>query len=108
VLHGLSPAKNDLAARQLAEVAYNQGRDIAAKDAAAAGRANWVVRSEVLDSRTCTSCAQLDGVYLKIGTKEYEQYLPPARCLGGDNCRGFAVIVSNELAQQLDEEEAAA
>jgi len=103
-LHGLSPAKQDLAARQVAEVAYNQGRDMAAKEAAVTGDAQWVVRSEVLDQRTCATCAQLDGVYLKIGTREYEQYLPPARCEGGDNCRGFAVIVSDELAKQLEAE----
>jgi len=101
-LHGLSPSKQDLAARQVAEVAYNQGRDVAAKEAAVAGEAQWVVRSEVLDQRTCATCASLDGVYLKIGTREYEQYLPPARCEGGDNCRGFAVIVSDELAKQLE------
>jgi hypothetical protein len=101
-LHALSTAKTDLVARQLAEVAYNAGRDVAAKEASVQGESQWVVRSELLDTRTCRTCWNLDGVYLKIGSVEYEQYSPPAKCEGGDSCRGIRVIVSNELAKVLD------
>jgi hypothetical protein len=94
-LHGLSPAPSDLAGRQVAEVAYNQGRDVAAKVSAVDGEAAWVIRSEVLDQATCEACSQLDGVEVRIGTAEYEQLMPPAQCYGGDNCRGFYVILSD-------------
>lgn len=106
-LSGLSPARTDLAGRQLAEVAYNQGRDFAAKEAAAAGVAEWAIRSEVLDSRTCSVCAHLDGTIVQIGSPEYERLMPPARCEGGENCRGFYVVVTRELAEQLRKRDAA-
>jgi hypothetical protein len=102
-LSGLSPAKTDSVAKDVTKVAYNQGRDMAAKEAAVAGQAQWVVRSELLDTpQICKPCRDIDGVYLKIGTKEYEQNIPPTHCLGGDHCRGYVVIVSNELAKALD------
>jgi len=100
-LHGLSATKLDLVGRQVASVAYNQGRDMAAKEAAVDGAAAWVLRSEVLDARTCQACAGLDGTMVKIGTSEYEQLMPPARCEGGDNCRGFYVILSKSLAAEM-------
>jgi hypothetical protein len=107
-LQRLSPASVDLTARQVAEVAYNEGRDVAAKEAAAAGLAEWVLRSEVLDQLTCEPCSQLDGIQVRIGTTEYEQLMPPARCEGGDNCRGFYVILGNDLVDAMASGEAAA
>jgi hypothetical protein len=74
---------------------------MAAKEAAVDGAAAWVLRSEVLDARTCQACAGLDGTMVKIGTSEYEQLMPPARCEGGDNCRGFYVILSKSLAAEM-------
>jgi hypothetical protein len=99
-LQELSSKPEALVGRQLAEVAYNQGRDMAIKTAAASGEARYAMRSEVLDSATCASCAGLDGVLVLIGTPEYEQLLPPALCLGGDSCRGFYVLIADSLVKQ--------
>ena len=82
------------AAGQSANVAYNQGRGLTAERAKSEGRALYAVRSEVLDQRTCQECATLDGTVVEIGTGEYRSLMPPARCLGGDRCRGFFVILS--------------
>jgi len=82
------------AANQAAAVAYNQGRGVAAQEAKATGRALYAVRSEVLDTNTCASCAALDGTVVEIGSSEYQALVPPARCEGGDRCRGFMVILS--------------
>jgi hypothetical protein len=80
-------------ARQSSTVAYNEGRDVAIRTAAERGLVSYVVRSEVLDQATCENCASLDGVVFEVGTPEYEMFQPPARCLGGDRCRGFYVPV---------------
>jgi hypothetical protein len=81
-------------ANQSAGVAYNQGRGLTAQQAKTEGRALYAVRSEVLDQKTCASCATLDGTVVEIGTAEYQALMPPARCEGGDRCRGFFVVIS--------------
>ncbi len=85
-------------ANQGAGVAYNQGRGLAAQQANAEGRAQYAVRSEVLDDKTCASCATLDGSVVEIGSADYQALMPPSRCEGGDRCRGFYVLVSGQGA----------
>lgn len=80
-------------ARQNAGVSYNQGRDVAIQTAAEEGEVQYVVRSEVLDTNTCRACSFLDGEVFEVGTPDYERYMPPAECLGGDRCRGFYVAI---------------
>lgn len=86
--------------REMAHVAYNQGRDVAAKVAAQKGEAKYGLRSEVLDTMTCVPCRGLDGTLVLIGTPEYEQLLPPSRCLGDDGCRGIMVLLSEALVNR--------
>lgn len=95
-LDGLSDRRDveDLA-RTGSSVSYNQGRGAAISSAAASGEpVEFVVRSEVLDSNTCEACANLDSAVFDVGTSDYYEYMPPAKCLGGDRCRGFYVAMS--------------
>jgi hypothetical protein len=85
-------------ARQSSTVAYNQGRGAALQTAKQAKRVQYVVRSEVLDQATCANCAAVDGAIVEVGTPEYERYMPPARCQGGNRCRGFYVALPQERA----------
>ncbi len=95
---GLSPTPIDDAGRQLSTVAQNQGRGIVAQTAADADLAQYVVRSEILDSATCEVCVGLDSSVYEIGSPAYHEFMPPSGCLGGDRCRGFYVIVADGLA----------
>jgi hypothetical protein len=97
LLQGLSSKPELLVGKQMSNVAYNQGRDVAIKIAGAAGEARYAIRSEVLDSNSCDVCPGLDGIMVLIGTPEYEQLLPPSLCEGGDGCRGFYVLISDQL-----------
>ncbi len=94
-MDGLSPKQLEDLARTSAGVSYNQGRSAEILSAHVQGLTQFVVRSEVLDAKTCEVCAQLDGSVFEIGTRDYEEFLPPAKCLGGDRCRGFYVAVGS-------------
>ncbi len=83
--------------RKAAGVAYNEGRALALIEAAQLGEAQYAVRSEILDERTCTSCQRLDGLVVEIGSEDFRRNMPPAGCLGGDRCRGFYVAVPEGL-----------
>lgn len=83
-------------ARQSSTVAYNQGRGASQLTAEAEGEAEFVVRSEILDTATCDPCALLDGEIFGIGTSEYFANMPPAQCDGGARCRGFYVAIGTE------------
>jgi hypothetical protein len=85
-------------ARQTATVANNQGRDIVSRTAAVAEMAQYVVRSEVLDENTCANCRMLDGSVYEIGTPAYAENMPPAKCEGGDRCRGLYIVATEGLA----------
>ena len=92
-MDALSNKPLEQAAREGAAVAYNEGRALAGVQAYAAGRAEYAVRSEFLDIRTCEACATLDGSVVQIGTSDYEALKPPSRCLGGERCRGIYVVL---------------
>jgi hypothetical protein len=81
-------------ARQSSSVAYNQGRAVSILQAGDSGEVEYVVRSELLDSNTCAACANLDGMVVRVDEPDFEEYMPPSKCLGGDRCRGFYVAVS--------------
>lgn len=100
-LNDLSEAPLDRAAREASTVSYNLGRDVANKQAAAAGRAVWALRSEILDGNTCAPCRLYDGTVVLIGSPAYESILPPAFCLGGDRCRGIIIPLADELVRNL-------
>lgn len=97
-LDGLSEKSLLPRARGASTVAYNQGRAAAIVTAKDARIADFAVRSEILDDRVCDVCRQLDGKIVEIGTDEFWQYMPPAKCLGGENCRGFYVAVAKRAA----------
>lgn len=80
--------------RRASAVAYNQGRAAEIESQADRGRVRYVVRSEILDGSTCEVCAGLDGVIVEVNSSEYDQLMPPARCLGDERCRGFYVPVA--------------
>lgn len=86
-------------ARESSAIAYNFGRDAGLRTAAMAGLANYAVRSEILDGNTCEKCRVLDGYVAEIGTPQYDEFLPPAKCLGRGRCRGFYVALSRELTE---------
>ncbi len=93
-MDGLSNKPEERLARTSSGVAYNQGRSAEILSAAVEGLTQFVVRSEQLDRNTCVACAALDGEVFEIGTPDYFEFLPPAKCLGGDLCRGFPVAVA--------------
>jgi hypothetical protein len=82
-------------ARQNAGVSYNQGRNVSILENAGEGKA-FVVRSEILDNNTCLVCSLLDGEIFEVGSSEYFANMPPAQCLGGDNCGGFYIPIESE------------
>lgn len=81
-------------ARTSSTVAYNEGRKAELLTALDTGKATFVVRSEVLDTNTCRPCEALDGAVFEIGTPEFREYQPPAKCDGRDRCRGFYVPIA--------------
>ena len=80
-------------ARKTSAVSYNSGRNAEILTAMDEEKVEWVVRSEVLDSATCGPCASLDNTTFKVGSKEFYEYAPPAKCRGGGRCRGFYIAV---------------
>jgi len=80
-------------------VAYNQGRAAEIKTAKEEGKARFVLRSEILDENTCSECMKWDGAIFEVGTPAFDEYMPPAQCLGGDRCRGFYVAIPNEMQE---------
>lgn len=98
-LDALSDKPVEDMARQSSTIAYNEGRSAAFKQGAERGRVQYVVRSEVLDQATCANCAALDGLVVEVDTPEYRELQPPARCLGGNRCRGFYVPIPSEVAR---------
>lgn len=92
-MEGLSEKPLEDLARKTSDVSYNQGRNMEILTAGAQGKAEFVVRSEILDNATCDVCQELDGSVFRIGSPEYHQYMPPALCLGRDRCRGFYIAI---------------
>lgn len=83
-------------ARKSAAVAYNQGRAAEILTAFDEGDVQFAVRSEYLDKETCPPCVDLDGETFDVGTPEFEEFMPPAKCDGGDRCRGFYITFGGE------------
>lgn len=94
-LDGLSPKPMEDLARQSSNVAYNEGRSAGLLTAADSGGAQFVLRSELLDSNTCEVCEEFVAfpVIVQVDSPEFYEFSPPAKCLGGDRCRGFWVAV---------------
>jgi hypothetical protein len=97
-LEGLSEKPEQDIARTSSSVSYNQGRSVEIKNAADMGQVAMVVRSELLDDNTCEQCARLDGATFEVNSDEYQMYMPPAFCEGGDRCRGFYVPITGGIA----------
>jgi len=89
----LSGKPEEALARQSSGVSYNQGRAAEIQTASTEAGVEAVVRSEILDNNTCTTCSQLDGIVIEVGSPDFDRYMPPAFCDGGDNCRGFYVAI---------------
>lgn len=82
---------NELA-RQSTGKAFNLGRNVELQRQEE--RVAFVIRTEILDGNTCDPCAALDGTRYDVGSAEYFDNMPPAKCAGADRCRGFYVPVS--------------
>ncbi len=78
-------------ARKSSTVAYNQGRAAEILTRFDQGQAEFVVRSEILDTATCEVCSRLDSQVFEINSADFHEFMPPAKCLGGDRGRGFDV-----------------
>ena len=92
-IDGLSEKPTADLARKSSSVAYNQGRNAEILSAMTQGRSEWVIRSEVLDEKTCEPCKSLDGFEAVIGSPDFYEFGPPAKCEGGRRCRGFFIPV---------------
>ena len=92
-LVGLSEKPVADIARKTSAVSYNTGRNAEIVAAALEEKVEWVVRSEVLDSATCGPCAGLDNSMFRVGTNDFYEFAPPAKCLGGGRCRGFYIAI---------------
>lgn len=97
ILSDLSPKYEASLARSDSAVAYNEGRSVEGRMLSETGQATYAIRTEVLDDRTCKSCAEFDGLVVEIDSQDFEAAMPPAYCEGGDNCRGFYIIVSDSI-----------
>jgi hypothetical protein len=94
LLEGRLPTFMGPAYKKLAEesdtLAFNEGQ---ANELDGRADVDFVIRTEILDDATCRRCKRTDGMKLKIGTKRFFEYLPPAKCLGQRRCRGFLLPV---------------
>ncbi len=95
-LRSLSDVPLEAAGRQSTAEAFNLGRNIAAQERAA--EIKEVVRTEILDANTCAACFLLDfsnsrETYV-FNSREYFEFMPPRKCFGRTNCRGFYLFRS--------------
>lgn len=77
--------------RKLAGLTFNQGRNVEIQ--LREDQIAFVVRSEVLDEQTCAPCSYLDSRKFLVNTPEYWENMPPAKCEGTIQCRGFYYAV---------------
>jgi hypothetical protein len=93
-LLGLSEKPLEETARKSSTVIYNEGRSAEILTEGDDDVVEFVVRSEILEpGRTCTVCQGfvVDPPVIEVGTDEYFEFMPPSKCEGGDNCRGFYI-----------------
>lgn len=86
-LGGLSTSPEALRARESSTVAYGQGRAVSLVEQSAKGSVEFAFRTNVLDKATCEVCWDLDGTVVVIGSPDFYELTPPAKCLGDDLCR---------------------
>lgn len=84
---------------ELVGEALNLGRSAGAQSLSSPPR--YALRSEQLDSNTCSVCHGLQGEIVQIATSEYYRLMPPAMCLGGGRCRGILVYGDGESQLSL-------
>lgn len=97
-LSGLSTKADELLARESSTVAYGEGRAVEIVAAKRRGEATYALRSEVLDEASCATCVTLDGTVVEIGSADFSELKPPAKCDGRERCRGFYIAVGNALS----------
>jgi hypothetical protein len=97
-MESLSDKPLEHLARQSSAISYNEGRSAEILSAHDRGEVDFVIRSEILDTKTCDVCDAFakDPPIVEVGTPEYDYFKPPSLCLGGTNCRGFYVPISGE------------
>ena len=88
----LSNGPLEMMGRASTSEAFNLGRNITAQERAS--DIKEAVRTEVLDSRTCSPCRKLDGAVVEFNSEEYFKLMPPSQCNGRDFCRGFYLMRS--------------
>lgn len=88
-LRSLSDAPVQRAARGAVGESFNLGRNLEFQR-----RVNdiaRVVRTEVLDRETCPPCRELDGLTFSVNSHEFFEFMPPNKCNGWEQCRGFYI-----------------
>lgn len=100
-LETLSQKPEELKAREAANVAYNEGRNLALKQARREGLATFKIRSVIteMDSNICATCFSLDGTVTEIGSADGEATKPPAGCEGGERCRCTEYALGGKLVE---------
>lgn len=101
-LSGISDTQLLQMARGSTSTAFNLGRNVGIQESKA-NLEPYVVRVEVLDENTCEVCEDYlrrmeNGEKFLINSREYFSNMPPAGCLGRENCRGFYVAEAKDLA----------
>jgi hypothetical protein len=88
-LEAVTDAPVDRAARGAVGESVNLGRNLEAQRRSdVIGR---VIRTEILDDATCGPCHELDGTEVEINSAEYLELMPPNKCEGREQCRGFYI-----------------
>ncbi len=96
-MDGLSDKPIEELARKSSSVAYNQGRAAEILSAHTDRGVDFVVRSAILEPGvTCDPCWNLDSAVIEVGTPDFDEYMPPAKCEGGRNCRCFYVAIRGD------------
>lgn len=97
LLDSLSTKPDALIARGAATVAYGEGRAAAIVSAKRQGGARFALRSAILDESACSACVNLDGTVVEIGSPDFAEVKPPARCDGRERCRCVYIALGPAL-----------
>jgi hypothetical protein len=98
LLPALSTKPDEAVSRNVSTVGLGEGRASALRQEAKGGGVEFAVRSAVLDPNTCPPCAALDLKVVEIGSDDFRDLKPPAKCDGRERCRCFYVGLAPAIA----------
>ena len=88
-LSALSDTPIEQSARKATAEANNLGRNLSIQSNL--DTVTHVVRSAILDERTCDPCEDLDGAVREVNSQEFFDDMPPNKCDGWEMCRCFYI-----------------